>query len=477
MKLVLDYIYSGAMYLCGAHMQYVIQVMEVLQLKCGVSVNKIVGQGSGEFIEVEHSTVTIKTDHENEQAAKLNGIKDENLSDDAKGNYKLRRKSTSERSASTNISKTKAVKRKRQSDADVENNSIEDKPSSSVIDNNCQDQVKKAARLEITPVANIPKHPVVEETTDKKLDAAKEKVEEKKTAAVTDDEDEGNDVVMVELDEEFVVEQVDKPDDNSDSSASQDETGVTEVIGETSTSSGHRCVLCGRTFKHYMNLQVHLTGHLGVKVNIHRCGGCRKNFRNKTELDLHLRSHQAARMLAKKKSLAPAPALPLKPKVITTSGSADKKIIRKYIKSQDKGLSKKINLEKPKASVSKVDSPQRKVDSPLRKVTSTTSALAKNVENLTCGLCDKSFGVKSLFLRHVRKCHPELAQTLECHSQLKTLPSIKIKKCEALPKPQTKVPSTPKSPQLSHPCDRFRLQLLQQHPNLVKRKIEESLNP
>ena len=29
MKLVLDYIYSGAMYLCGAHMQYVIQVVPV----------------------------------------------------------------------------------------------------------------------------------------------------------------------------------------------------------------------------------------------------------------------------------------------------------------------------------------------------------------------------------------------------------------------------------------------------------------
>ena len=27
MKLVLDYIYSGAMYLCGPHMQYVIQVV------------------------------------------------------------------------------------------------------------------------------------------------------------------------------------------------------------------------------------------------------------------------------------------------------------------------------------------------------------------------------------------------------------------------------------------------------------------
>ena len=32
MKLVLDYIYSGAMYLCGAHMQYVIQVEPCLFL-------------------------------------------------------------------------------------------------------------------------------------------------------------------------------------------------------------------------------------------------------------------------------------------------------------------------------------------------------------------------------------------------------------------------------------------------------------
>ena len=212
----------------------------MLQLKCGVSVNKIVGQSSGEFIEVEHSTVTIKTDHENDQAAKLNGIKDEILPEDAKRNYKLRRKSTSESSSSAIVSKTKAVKRKRQSDADVENNSIEDKPSSNVIDNNCQDQVKKSSRLEITPVSNIPKHPVVKEALDTQ-NVAKEKADENnKTGAVTDDEDEGNDVVMVELDEEFVVEKVDnKPDNNSDSATSQDEAGgVTEVIGKP--SSGHR---------------------------------------------------------------------------------------------------------------------------------------------------------------------------------------------------------------------------------------------
>ena len=33
MKLVLDYIYGGAMYLCGAHMQYVIQVASLNTLE------------------------------------------------------------------------------------------------------------------------------------------------------------------------------------------------------------------------------------------------------------------------------------------------------------------------------------------------------------------------------------------------------------------------------------------------------------
>merc|ERR1719150_244559 len=120
MKLVLDYIYSGAMYLCGAHMQYVIQVMEDLQLKCGVSVNKIVGGSSGEFIEVEHSTVTIKTDTE-EVEHHVNGLKDE---EGPAGNYRLRRKSTTDPPTPNGppppkMMKTKAVKRKRQSDGET----------------------------------------------------------------------------------------------------------------------------------------------------------------------------------------------------------------------------------------------------------------------------------------------------------------------------------------------------------------------
>ena len=97
-----------------------------------------------------------------------------------------------------------------------------------------------------------------------------------------------------------------------------------------------RCVLCGRTFNHYDNLQVHLTGHLGVKVNLNRCNPCQKNFKNKNELDLHTRSHKFAKMLGKyrinknrKTSIA------LKKKIISTVGSSNKKIVRKYVKKRE----------------------------------------------------------------------------------------------------------------------------------------------
>merc|ERR1719192_3145356 len=93
----------------GYHMQLVIEVMEVLQLKCGVSVNKIVGGSSGEFIEVEHSTVTIKTDAEQQEVKhQVNGLKDE----EGSGNYRLRRKSTTDSSTvPSKVLKTRPVKR------------------------------------------------------------------------------------------------------------------------------------------------------------------------------------------------------------------------------------------------------------------------------------------------------------------------------------------------------------------------------
>ena len=63
--------------------------MEVLQLKCGVSVNKMVYSGGTEkgmddWIEIEHSTMTIKTDHKEEitEAAPVNGHNIDPVNDD-----------------------------------------------------------------------------------------------------------------------------------------------------------------------------------------------------------------------------------------------------------------------------------------------------------------------------------------------------------------------------------------------------------
>jgi len=106
------------------------------------------------------------------------------------------------------------------------------------------------------------------------------------------------------------------------------------------------------------------------------------------------------------------------------TGSKDKKIIRKYVKKRDIGV-----LSKPVEKI--VKAPQ-----------------LKKVDTLTCGMCDKSFGVKSLFLRHIQKVHPELAETLESHTMLQTMPSINIKKVKVpvvseSPKPN-RTPTSPK---------------------------------
>ena len=172
------------------------------------------------------------------------------------------------------------------------------------------------------------------------------------------------------------------------------------------------------------------------------CKCCKRKFRNQTELDLHTRSHQFAKLLGKNK-VTKAKSV-VKAKVITTSGSADKKIIRKYLKGQDKVS---VNAPVKINSVKSQPSPKKKPPPAI--------VNKKPTESLTCGLCDKSFGVKSLYLRHVKKAHPELSLTLETHSQLKALPKINVKNCTLAPSsplstPKVaatpeKVPTTPKS--------------------------------
>ena len=214
----------------------VLKVMEVLQLKCGVSVNKIVGGSSGEFIEVEHSTVTIKTDTE-EMKHHVNGLKDE---EGPAGNYRLRRKSTTDPPTTNGptppkMMKTKAVKRKRQSDVET-------------VDSNNVDSVQKKlpVTLEITPVPGSTKSSTSSTSSSSSTSSVesppstdqqpRKSIDENQ---VEDEEDEGNDVVMVELDEEFVVEQVDKKSE-SDSCPSHDECGAVEVFGDEKSNPVHR---------------------------------------------------------------------------------------------------------------------------------------------------------------------------------------------------------------------------------------------
>jgi len=422
MKLVLDYIYSGAMYLCGAHMQYVIQVMEVLQLKCGVSVNKMVYSGGTEkgqddWIEIEHSTMTIKTDHKEENMEEedvSNGHHDSTVNGDCSDvNDITGASAVNKRKNSTAKIKSKRKKKKKVFLQHPDESKIGVMFDHERISKESEDLIKLSTRESVVNINEIMVSKPMEIVEKHGVEVEKDVVSsEHKNIEITEtlitppidefSEDE-NDVVMVELDEEFVVEQLSGSGTEADHGNNHDVAGQAEVIGEQAAPN-HRCVLCGRTFRHYMNLQVHLTGHLGVKVNINRCAACKRNFRNKRELDLHIRSHKFARLLGKFRTKATKNRMVKTPKIITTSGSKDKKIIRKYVKKADIGI-----IIKP---VDKIDRTPK----------------SKRVDNLTCALCDKSFGVKSLFLRHIQKVHPDLAETLENHTMLQTMPSIKIKK-------------------------------------------------
>jgi len=441
MKLVLDYIYSGAMYLCGAHMQYVIQVMEVLQLKCGVSVNKMVYSGGTEkgqddWIEIEHSTMTIKTDHKEENMENV----DTNGHNSSTGNGDCPDMNDMIGASAVNRRKTSIgkPKSKRQKKHKVFIEHPDETKIGVMVDHERiimeSEEIIKSSTIESAvntneltvckPIESVEKHTVeVKKDLTRSEHKNTELTETLKTCVVDEFSEDENDVVMVELDEEFVVEQISGSGTETDHGINHDIAGQAEVIGEQAAPN-HRCVLCGRTFRHYMNLQVHLTGHLGVKVNINRCAACKRNFRNKRELDLHTRSHKFARLLGKFRTKATKDRMVKVPKIITTSGSKDKKIIRKYVKKVDIGI-----IMKP------VEKMER------------TSKL-KKVDNLTCALCDKSFGVKSLFLRHIQKVHPDLAETLENHTLLQTMPSIKIKKVivpEILNSPKPlRTPTSPK---------------------------------
>ena len=203
--------------------------MEVLQLKCGVSVNKIVGGDSGKMIEVEHSTVTIKTDKDEEPHA--NGVKKE-----------VEAVRSSKRRRSTNIEPQEPVRpvKRKKLNSDVENNSVVE--SNNVIPNNSQPD--KSSNLEIlsVPIKKPQPNGFIDDKDVESPTHPKVSHNESKSSShllSEDEDDDGNDVVTVELDEEFAVEKIDKEGAITTSCQSQDESNSVDVIGDKQTKS-HR---------------------------------------------------------------------------------------------------------------------------------------------------------------------------------------------------------------------------------------------
>ena len=109
-------------------------------------------------------------------------------------------------------------------------------------DNNNRESLTKKlpVTLEITPVLGSNKSSASSTSSVESPPSPDKPVAKAVEENVDDDEDEGNDVVMVELDEEFVVEKVESKTDTTDTSPSQDEATAVEVNGDEGSRPAHR---------------------------------------------------------------------------------------------------------------------------------------------------------------------------------------------------------------------------------------------
>eukprot|EP00088_Acartia_fossae_P066729 TRINITY_DN8283_c1_g1_i7.p1 TRINITY_DN8283_c1_g1~~TRINITY_DN8283_c1_g1_i7.p1 ORF type:complete len:858 (+),score=240.34 TRINITY_DN8283_c1_g1_i7:52-2574(+) len=498
MKLVLDYIYSGAMYLCGAHMQYVIQVMEVLNLKCGVSVNKMVQSTSEDqdWIEVEHSTVKIKSKFppnlpEFGRPSSTVCQATVKPSKVAKKESKMRKKMAGRRPSADQKNETKekpkdskateksssAPSEIHEEPAELPTNDEEHTTEHHHDDNHLPKDDTEASSLsrpgggtdvssDSIDIVQVPAaHSDDDDDGDfeREVDDADHKDDDnndessaEKAAASTDQAEHSADIQQptetsqpaeqdsvapsADADEnidndDFVPDDIDDAeindadfddDDDSPVFVELDEDFAVDSLSSSQAQQNegkkHKCALCGRTFRFYENLRVHLTGHLGVKVTLNRCHTCKRNFKNQTELDLHMKAHSYARHLGKyrlAKSAAEAAAKTAAAtkdaKIITTVGTKDKKILRKYTKNRrNAGVLTRKRPEKEVEAVEETPSTPKTplAPTPITSAGGDTPSTPLPVgptsgQQFSCDICDKSFIVKSLYLRHMKHKHNE----------------------------------------------------------------------
>jgi len=472
MKLVLDYIYSGAMYLCGAHMQYVIQVMEVLQLHCGVSVNKMVlnqnastDTDTDKWIEVEHSTVKIKSNPDIPKKACKEQKTPDTKHHKSKSDPGIVKKAfTASKRPASRIHK----------DADTSIEIIEDQPDSEASSRQACESDKEVNSLAVdTDSVNNETETVASEAEDQETTTTSQKEsdpEEDTEPAVFDveevnddddddddydDNDNDNDAKAVDDVNNEKEEEPKHGTATTNAEKSDDEMVVVEideafaVDSVTSSENGkkHKCALCGRFFRFYENLRVHLTGHLGVKVSLSRCHSCKRNFKNQNELDLHMKSHSYARHLGKYRLVKSREETARREaKIITTLGAKDKKILRKYTKGRgNAGIKTRITKSQDQTG-SEVEAVAEGAAPPVIEDDVQQTGEGERVPPgpVSCTMCPKQFRTHFNYLTHVQFKHKHLAEHIKDQKQSLR---VKLTKC-ALPKSPA-----PASSPLSHSQD------------------------
>ncbi|TRY62195.1 hypothetical protein TCAL_02111 [Tigriopus californicus] len=242
LKAVLDYVYTGAMYLCAAEWEAVLRVIEVLRIHCGVSVSKMVpvsgGRGRSGSKRIKRESQWVEAEAQFMGLAHMAGLKREE-----EGLWEAKP-------------------------------DLPTWPPSGV-------QPVPVAELE-SPRRWVSEPPLVvhpEVTAKARLHRGLSSVE------VLDDEDD-------EEDEDGLEDHL-KDDAHRPSSHPINESSAIKP----ECPSDSICVMCGKNFKHEDNLRVHLRSHLGLKAVLPNCQICTRNFRSQLEHNLHKESHRYARFM------------------------------------------------------------------------------------------------------------------------------------------------------------------------------------
>jgi len=288
LKVVLDYVYHGRMTLRAEQMADVIGVMEVLHLKCGVSVSKR-----------QHSECDWEPDRVMAFSPDAKDTKDKAafLSDLAATKASFHPTAFNDATLppmklglASPTTKDATEMETEEDRVDTDSAPPSDPPSST------QPGYKglSLSKIPKDPVPNIPEESVVEVSAGSSDDEDDEDDGVHVVAATTEEGEEDGAACEENTESTTANRRNSKPDSPSQGSEAN-------VDATKADDSSLKCVMCGKTFVHGANLRQHLKTHLGAKAQLKSCQICDRTFRSTTEHDLHASSHKFSRLLGFKR--------------------------------------------------------------------------------------------------------------------------------------------------------------------------------